>query len=190
MLGCYYSGVNDLFILRVDRADLTGIMPVTAAHEMLHAAYEQLSAPRKAEIDTMIAEFLATTPTPRIQETLAEYDADDPSVHESEAHSLVGTEVRVLPPELERYYSRYFDDRSAVVTMFEGYQQVFDNLEAEQDRLLAEIAALDGRLELVARAKRTPPAPRRIACSTRSTRCAAKDASTSRMRSSMRRTRP
>src|SRR5688572_22638764 len=41
VLGCYVSG-QGIFLFSVDDPRLKGIVQVTAAHEMLHAAYERL----------------------------------------------------------------------------------------------------------------------------------------------------
>jgi len=42
VLGCYQPDRRRIFILRVDRPDLAATMTVTAAYEMLHAAYADL----------------------------------------------------------------------------------------------------------------------------------------------------
>src|SRR5690348_17199642 len=43
VIGCYESGQRGIFVLKVDDQRLNGVEEVTAAHEMLHAAYERLS---------------------------------------------------------------------------------------------------------------------------------------------------
>src|SRR5438045_4204235 len=42
VLGCYRSGIG-IFVYDVNDPRLNGILQVTAAHEMLHAAYERLN---------------------------------------------------------------------------------------------------------------------------------------------------
>src|SRR5688572_27672169 len=42
VLGCYDDFTNKIAVIRVERLDLFGVMPVTAAHELLHAAYAGL----------------------------------------------------------------------------------------------------------------------------------------------------
>ena len=144
VLGCYDGFLGAISVLRIDRLDIEGVMPVTAAHEMLHAAYDELGRKERERVDTMLENFLAETPQPQIEESLALYTEKERA---NEVHSLAGTEIGVLPPALERYYARYFDDRTAVVTLFEGYQRVFDDLETRFQLLEFELGLLEGQLE-------------------------------------------
>jgi hypothetical protein len=68
VLGCYDEFTNTIAVLRVERLDLLGVMPVTAAHELLHAVYERLERTQRTKVDRMIEAFLAETPNPRIEE--------------------------------------------------------------------------------------------------------------------------
>ncbi|HXE10230.1 MAG TPA: hypothetical protein VN554_02280, partial [Verrucomicrobiae bacterium] len=43
VLGCYRPGESGIFLLNVSDPRLNGVEQVTAAHEMLHGAYERLS---------------------------------------------------------------------------------------------------------------------------------------------------
>ena len=58
VLGCYASG--EIYLYRINDERLAGTNEVTAAHEMLHAAYERLPAPDKARIDVLIESYVAT----------------------------------------------------------------------------------------------------------------------------------
>lgn len=144
VLGCYSGG--RIFVLRVDRADLAGVMTVTSAHEMLHAAYARLDVAERRRVDDLIDDYL-TAPDPRVTEALAEYEAIPGADLDDEAHSLVGTLVRALPRPLERHYARYFDRREAVIDAFDAYSHVFDELQATYDRLALEVEALATELE-------------------------------------------
>ncbi|MEX2268872.1 MAG: hypothetical protein WEA75_09320 [Acidimicrobiia bacterium] len=143
VLGCYDQFTNEISILRVDRLDIRGVMPVTAAHEMLHAAYERLGRQEREKVNAMIEEFVAENPQPRLEESLTLYTEQERA---NELHSLVGTEVSVLSRALERHYAQYFDDRAALIALFAGYQSVFDNLETRFEQLEAELDALDAQL--------------------------------------------
>lgn len=143
VLGCYSGG--RIFLLRVDRADLAGVLTVTAAHEMLHAAYAHLDAEQKKRINGLIDDYL-TAPDPRVTDALAEYQQIEGADLADEAHSMIGTLVRDLPPPLERYYAQYFGGRGAVVDAFEAYRHVFDDLQAAYDSLAAEVDALSAEL--------------------------------------------
>ncbi len=143
VLGCYDSNSADIAILRIDRPDLAGVMPVTAAHEMLHAAYQQLDRKTRKKVGTMIERFLTEVPQPDIE---TELEAYSPRERANEVHSLMGTEVRDLPPGLEKYYGKFFEDRAAVVTLFETYEAVFKALEVRFVTLTYELAALEREL--------------------------------------------
>jgi hypothetical protein len=143
VLGCYDGRI---FVLRVSRPDLAPVMIVTAAHEMLHAAWSAMSSAQKRLIVKQLDDFMSTTGDARIEELLTEYEALQPGTRDNELHSLVGTQVRDLPARLEGYYRRYFTDRSAIVDAFDAYQHVFDDLKAHYDQLDAEVKAIEGEL--------------------------------------------
>jgi len=146
VLGCYDSFTHAIAVLRIDRVDIIGGMPVTAAHEMLHAANDGLTPRKREQVDTMVDEFVFTTPQPQLADSLSLYSESERS---DELHSILGTEIRTLSPDLERYYARYFDDRSVVVTLSEGFARVFDDLENRYDQLDTELNALEGQIESV-----------------------------------------
>lgn len=85
---------------------------VTAAHEMLHLAYRRLSNQAKQDLAPLLDQGIAMNSTDIASELTGLTTADD---RRDEAHSLLGSEYRDLPPALERYYSQYFSDRSKVV---------------------------------------------------------------------------
>ena len=143
VLGCYDGRI---FVLRVDRPDLAGVMTVTAAHEMLHAAYEDMPRAERRRIVEQLNAFMEETGDARIQELLVEYDRLQPGSRDNELHSLVGTQLRELPRPLERHYRQFFTDRSAIVDAFDAYQKVFDDLQARYDQLAAEAQALEAQL--------------------------------------------
>ena len=144
VLGC--QGNGRIYLLRVDRPDLAVIMTVTAAHEMLHAAYSRLDPAERRRIDRLTEAAFAASTDPRLRDLVAEYDTFEPGERSNELHSLLGTEVATLSRPLERYYRRYFRDRTRVVDLFTGYQSVFDTLKAQYDQLKSEVDGLEGQL--------------------------------------------
>ena len=60
----------------------------------------------------------------RIRSTIDDYRKNGADVT-NELHSILGTEVRNLPPELEQYYKQYFTDREKIVSYSERYEAVF-----------------------------------------------------------------
>ncbi len=140
VLGCYISRQH-IYILDVQDGRLSGIHEVTAAHEMLHAAYERLSRQERQRVDGMTAAFFETLADERIVQTVERYRARDPSVVLNELHSILGTEVWDLSPELEAYYQRYFNDRRKIVAYMAGYEQEFTS---RRDRVAAYDEQLSG----------------------------------------------
>lgn len=123
VLGCYVSG-RGIYLFNVTDPRISGIKQVTAAHEMLHAAYERLSNSEKRRVDNLINQEYAKVTDERIRNTIADYQQKGADIT-NELHSILGTEVRTLQPGLEEYYKRYFTDRLQVVTYSEQYEQVF-----------------------------------------------------------------
>jgi hypothetical protein len=137
VLGCYYEG--NLYVYAVTDERLSGTVEVTAAHEMLHAAYERLSADEQTRIDGLVEEAIAA-----IYEDLALYPAAQLA---DEWHSRLGTEFADLPPALEEHYAIYFDDRAKVVELNVQANALFNELQAQIDALVTEIDELDPVLD-------------------------------------------
>lgn len=145
VLGCY-NGVK-IYIYDVADERLKGVQEVTAAHEMLHAAYDRLSGPERARVDELTARQLAKLSNDRIQEVVKLYRSRDPGIVSNELHSIMGSEVRNLDPELEEYYKKYFYDRLKVVSFSEQYEQVFISIKAQVERYDAELQLLKGQID-------------------------------------------
>lgn len=109
-LGCI-NEAGRVFIL--DRGDNRSQMVVTAAHEMLHLAYRRLSEARRRELQLLIDEAIKMNDGVRLESELK--GQATPEDRYDEAHSLLGTEYRRLPTDLEAYYATYFADRAKVV---------------------------------------------------------------------------
>jgi hypothetical protein len=144
VLGCYSAGRIYIFAVNNDRLD--GVEEVTAAHEMLHAAYDRLSRGEREAVDALTAQAYDEADNQRLKDTIEGYRQEDPESLPNELHSILGTEIRDLPAELEDYYRRYFNDRSRVVAIAESYEQVFVELQEQIAGLEAEIAGLRERI--------------------------------------------
>lgn len=145
ILGCYASG--RIYLFNISNEQLDGVKEVTAAHEMLHAAYERLSPPEKARVDGLLERQELGAQKERIDALMVEYDKSEPGQRLNELHSIIGTEVTQLDPELAAYYDQYFDDRAALTTLAQKYQAVFEQLEARQDSLVDELNRLAGSID-------------------------------------------
>ena len=138
VLGCYNG--REIYVYNVTEEQLSGIKEVTAAHEMLHAAYDRLSSSEKKSVDAMLLSVFDSIQDQRLKNIIEAYRKDDPSVVSNELHSIIGTEVRNLPPQLEQYYQKYFTDRSKVVSLSEQYEMVFIDAKNKADQLLGDLS--------------------------------------------------
>jgi hypothetical protein len=146
VLGCHVSRTG-IFLLKVDDARLDGVEQVTAAHEMLHEAHERLSPSEQQQIDRLVTDTASKLNDERLNKTIALYKQQDPSSVPNELHSILGTEYRNLPPELENYYARYFKDRQAVVTYSEQYEDVFEQRRNAVIQYDAQLASLRNQID-------------------------------------------
>lgn len=140
VLGCYTG--SRIFLFDIHNQTLDGIKEVTAAHEMLHAAYQRLPKAEKERVDALLAKQSFGEDAERINALLVEYAKSEPGERLNELHSILGTEVRTLDPELETYYKQYFTNRSVVVELSERYQAVFAELQSRQESLVSELTTL------------------------------------------------
>ncbi len=143
VLGCYFEG--NVYVYAVTDERLAGTVEVTAAHEMLHAAYERLSPDERERVDALVDEAIAAIPDD--DPVFDDLELYAPAQHADEWHSRLGTEFADLPPALEEHFARYFDDRAKVVELNEQATALFNQLRAQIEALVAEIDALDPVLD-------------------------------------------
>jgi len=124
VLGCYKRG-SGIYVYNVKDERLNGVLEVTAAHEMLHAAYDRLNTAEKANINKLTDAVFKDLKDERITKNIESYRSRDPSVVPNELHSILATEVKTLTPELETYYKKYFTDRQKVVSLSTLYEAEF-----------------------------------------------------------------
>lgn len=141
ILGCYNG--SQIFIYDVTDERLDGIREVTAAHEMLHAAYDRLPADKKQQVNQLLeAEYAKLRNDAEFSERMAFYARTEPGERDNELHSLIGTEVSSISSELESYYRQYFTDRSIVTKLHDAYAVVFSDLQARGKQLVQQLEAL------------------------------------------------
>lgn len=145
VLGCYNG--TSIYVFNVSDPRLAGVQEVTAAHEMLHAAYDRLSDEERERIDGLTNKQFIKLGDERIVTTIKAYRARDESVVPNELHSILATEVPNLDPELETYYAQYFTDRSKVVALSESYEQVFTDIKNKVERQDAELTLLKADID-------------------------------------------
>lgn len=146
ILGCYAS--NKIYVYNVTDSRLDGIREVTASHEMLHAAYQRLSTTERDHVNALVeAEYTTLENDAKFKERMAFYARTEPGERDNELHSVIGTEVATLSPELESYYKAYFADRSKVVALHDAYQAVFTKIDTQAKEIYAELTALGKQIE-------------------------------------------
>lgn len=148
VLGCYRHNQGGIHVLRVDDDRLEGIEQVTAAHEMLHAAYDRLSASEKSQLHGWLEAYSNRLTDQRIKDTIKDYERTEPGEHYNEMHSVFGTEVTDLTPELEQYYRRYFNDRQVVARLANQYQAAFSSRQDQVKQYDQQLAAINRRVKL------------------------------------------
>jgi uncharacterized protein YukE len=132
VIGCYQSNERGISVLAVSDQRLQGVEEVTAAHEMLHAAYERLSPDKRKQVDGWLQSYRDNgLKDQRIIDTLENYKKSEPGQQSNEMHSIFGTELTGLPADLEKYYAGYFTDRSRVVAAANRYQQAFTSRQTQ-----------------------------------------------------------
>lgn len=147
VLGCYISG-QGIYVFDVEEDPrLHGVEQVTAAHELLHAAYERLDEEERSRIDRLTRQTFESLADERITKNVASYRERDPSVVPNELHSILGTEVRDLPKELEYYYARYFENRARIVAYSEKYESELTKRRNRAASLEVQIAGLQNEIE-------------------------------------------
>lgn len=148
VLGCYHPNQNGIYIYSVTDARLDGVEQVTAAHEMLHAAYDRLSQNERSQVDRQLSDFYANgLQNDRIRKTIEAYKQTEPNDLVNEMHSIFGTEVRSLPPALEQHYKKYFGNRLQVVGYAEKYQSEFISRQDAVTSYDSQLKALKSQID-------------------------------------------
>lgn len=148
ILGCYKAG--KIFIYDVPDERLNGIEEVTAAHEMLHAAYERLGKAERAKVDSMVEteyQRLQSAEGGQLKERMQYYARTEPGERANELHSILATEVDSLSDELEVYFKRYFTNRKAIVKLHASYNDKFEELHANSTQLKTQLDTLSKEID-------------------------------------------
>lgn len=144
VLGCYKSN-GSIFLLKVNDSRLAGVQEVTAAHEMLHAAYQRLSAREKQRVDSLLNQAYAGVTNSSITDKIDLYKKSGADIT-NELHSILGTEVETLPAQLEQYYAQYFDNRSTLTNFSKLYTELFASRKQKVADLDTRLAAIEAQV--------------------------------------------
>lgn len=145
ILGCY---VNDrIFIFDLNNSEmLAGVKTVTAAHEMLHSVWDRLPRSEKDRLAPLLLSAYDRLKTPDLELRMDYYERNEPGEEVQELHSIMGTEFADLGEDLNKYYSRYFSDRAAVVEAYAQYSAIINDIETRRAKLKAEVNQLQQQL--------------------------------------------
>ncbi len=142
VLGCYHSNQDGIFVYNVSDSRLAGVEQVTAAHEMLHAAYDRLSSKDRNNVNTLLQNYYDNgLHDQRIIDTINSYRQSEPNDVVNEMHSVFGTEVANLPAPLETYYKRYFLNRQTIINFANNYESEFTTRESQIKAYSAQLSS-------------------------------------------------
>ncbi|PZD71765.1 Chromosome partition protein Smc [Acaryochloris thomasi RCC1774] len=150
ILGCFTSNgyKGNIVIQSVTEPRLQGMMEVVAAHEMLHAAYQELGKAERARLAPKLRKAAQRVKDSHLSSILEAYEAGDPEIYLNELHAYLGTELSDLgDPDLEQHYRQYFQDRQQVIALAQRSRSVLAQLEAQATQLKPEIDALEVSLK-------------------------------------------
>jgi hypothetical protein len=146
VLGCYHGNRQGIYLYAVTDSRLAGVRQVTAAHEMLHQAYDRLSSKERMHVDQMLQDYYDNHLTDiEVKGKLESYKKQGADVL-NEMHSIFGSETRTLTPQLENYYRQYFTDRQKIVTFSEAYQAEFTRRKEQVVQYDGQLAGLKDRI--------------------------------------------
>ena len=138
VLGCYNG--TGIYVFAVQDPLLKGVEEVTAAHEMLHAAYSRLSPSERKKIDSLTEAAYEKINDPELAKRIDSYKKSEPGEIPNELHSILGTEKRNLGSSLDEYYKQYFTNRLEVVTLAENYEKVFIDIQNQVQKYDADLS--------------------------------------------------
>lgn len=148
VLGCYVPDQRGIYVLKVTDQRLAGIEQVTAAHELLHAAYDRLDSGERRQVDGWLNDFYRQgLHDQTVIDQINSYKKSEPHDVVNEMHSIFGTEVGNLPANLENYYRRYFNDRSKIARYYQDYEAEFSSRINQIKQDDARLASLKAQIE-------------------------------------------
>jgi chromosome segregation ATPase len=115
---------------------------------MLHAAWDRLTLEEQERLSVLLEEGFAMLPeNHELRSRIKNYEASNPASRIPELYAILGTEIAVLPTELEEHYRNYFDDRGKSVQLAEQFYAVFETLVEERDALVGNLESRATEIE-------------------------------------------
>lgn len=148
VLGCYHGDRLGIHLYDVTDGRLHGVEQVTAAHEMLHQAYDRLSDTERERINGLLQDFYDNgLDSESVREKIGLYQKDEGADILNEMHSIFATEVGELPAELENYYSQYFTDRSKVIAFHKKSRAAFEQFRQKINNYDEQLASIQQQID-------------------------------------------
>jgi hypothetical protein len=147
VLGCYVGDRRGIYIYNVTDVRLDGTIQVTAAHEMLHQAYDRLSSSERRKVNDLLTEYATTVTDKTLLKKLSDYQNLESTEVLNEEHSIFGTEASALPPQLEAYYKQYFTNRSQVVAYHQQQAAAFTERQDQINAYDAQLKTLKTQID-------------------------------------------
>ena len=118
-------------------------LAVVAAHEMLHAAWDRFSTTEQQQLVPLLEREASNLKgDPAFQARLDYYAKNEPGQRDNELHSIIGTEIASISPELEAHYAKWLGNRRALVQLQGKTNAVFTDLEKRSTELSESMDAL------------------------------------------------
>jgi len=145
IIGCYNG--QQIFIYDITNTQLDGIRDVTAAYEMLHAAYKRLSSADLKTVNQLIEDEYAKQGDDAMKNLVKYFATTEPGERDNELFSMIATQLPNISPQLEQYYSRYFDNRQTLVALYNQYSGVFKRLSDQSTQLAGQLKVLAASID-------------------------------------------
>lgn len=143
ILGCYLPRNRTIHLFSVTDPRLLGLTDVVAAHEMLHAAWDRMGTAEQQQLVPLLeSEASKLSGDAAFQARLDYYAKNEPGQRDNELHSIIGTEIASISPELEAHYAKWFANRQTLVALQAKTDAVFTDLQARSAALSASLDSL------------------------------------------------
>ena len=147
ILGCYLPRDRSIHLFAVTEPRLAGLTDVVAAHEMLHAVWDRLTTAEQQQLVPLLEQEASKLGGDRaFQARLDYYAKNEPGQRDNELHSIIGTEIAAISPELEAHYAKWLGNRRALVQLQGKTNAVFTDLEKRSATLSAAMDALQATI--------------------------------------------
>lgn len=144
VLGCYLPATQRIYLFDVTDSRVDGTEDVVAAHEMLHAAWDRMSAADHDRLSVLVeAAYKTQSGNRELVDRMKLYAKTEPLERTNELWAILGTETPTLGPALEKEYATYFVNRAAVTALHAESRKAINELNARIIALQKKITALD-----------------------------------------------